>query len=172
MTSSLGQGSVVMLRNYLVTALRNLAAQRALRRHQHPRSGDSPRRGLADRPVRPRGTVHLRLRWIPGYQQVFKITNDLRQPGQPGRIPPTQTNALIAGNLRAAFAGGVEDDRARPLQDFPIKACGAGRRGHPGSAEQAFAWADLRDVFKGATSPAESSPGTARAPPCSRRTRW
>src|ERR1700761_3537593 len=79
--------------------------------------------------------------WIRGYRQVYKIADILTQPGQPGE-PSDQTNAVIAGNLRAAFPGAVA--AARLLQDGP------GVRHRPGdtlTTEHGFAWVDP-DIFK------------------------
>ncbi len=128
-----------MLRNYLVTALRNLARNRLY-------AGISIL-GLAVAFAAAlliaqfvRGEFSYD-RWIPGYQQIYKIADTLTQPGQPGEVAD-QTNAVIAANLRTTFPGAVAT--ARLLQD------GAGVRHRPGDTltpEHGFAWADP-DIFK------------------------
>jgi putative ABC transport system permease protein len=128
-----------MFRNYLVTALRNLARNWLY--------GTISILGL----VVAFATAILIAQfvrgefsydhWIPGYQQVYKIADILTQPGQPGE-PSDQTNAVIAANLRTTFPGALVT--ARLLQDGP------GVRHRPGDVltdERAFAWADP-DIFK------------------------
>src|SRR3569833_35226 len=41
-------------------------------------------------------------RWLPGYQQVYKITDLLQQPGQPAS-PSDVTQTLIAGQLKTVM---------------------------------------------------------------------
>jgi putative ABC transport system permease protein len=128
-----------MLRNYVVTALRNLARNWLY--------GAISILGLA---VAFAAAILIAQfvrnefsydHWLPGYRQVYKIADVLTQPGQPGE-PSDQTNAVIAGNLRTTFPGVVA--AARLLQDGP------GVRYHTGdtlTAEHAFAWVDP-DIFK------------------------
>jgi putative ABC transport system permease protein len=128
-----------MLRNYLVTAWRNLARNWLY--------GGISIVGLAVAFAAAiliaqfvRGEFSYD-HWIPGYQRVYKIADILTQPGQPGE-PSDQTNAVISGNLRTTFPGVIA--AARLLQDGP------GVRHRPGDTlteEHAFAWADP-DIFK------------------------
>ena len=127
-----------MLRNYLVTALRNLGRNWLY--------GAISILGLAAAFTAAiligqfvRGEFSYD-RWIPGYEQVYKIADILTQPGQPGE-PSDQTNAVIAGSLRTSFPGAVAI--ARLQQD------GAGVRHRPGDTltDEHMAWADP-DIFK------------------------
>jgi putative ABC transport system permease protein len=128
-----------MFRNYVATALRNLARYRLY--------GAISILGLAAafaaalliaQFVRSEFSYD---HWIPGYQQVYKIADILTQPGQPGE-PSDQTNPVIAANLRTVFPGAVAT--ARLAQDGP------GVRRRPGDAfldEHGLAWADP-DIFR------------------------
>jgi putative ABC transport system permease protein len=128
-----------MLRNYLVTAWRNLARNWLY--------GGIGILGLAVALTAAlliaqfvRGEFSYD-HWIPGYLQVYKITGDLRMPGQLSG-PSDQTNAVIAGNLKAAFPGAAAT--ARLMEDFPgIRH----RSADTPYAERGFAWADP-DIFK------------------------
>src|SRR5665213_2113008 len=80
--------------------------------------------------------------WIPGYQQVYKITDLLEQPGQPAS-PADQTQSAIAGQLRAVFPGAQAI--ARLMEDFPSNV--RHRPGDTGVSERNFAWTDP-DFFK------------------------
>jgi len=128
-----------MLGNYLVTALRNLERNRLY--------AAITILGLAaafaaailiGQFVRHELTYD---HWMPGYRQVYKITNELDKPGQApvlGDVSP----APLAGELKAALPGA--EAIARVAQDFPpVKHL-------PGDApvtDLAFAWADP-DIFK------------------------
>lgn len=128
-----------MLRNYLVTAMRNLM-------HNRLYAGITIL-GLAvaftaailiGQFVRGELTYD---HWIPGYRQVYKIDNTLVQPGQ----PPSRLDigpAVLASQIRTALPGAQAV--ARLEQAFPsIKA----RPGDPGANDNVFAWADP-DIFK------------------------
>jgi putative ABC transport system permease protein len=80
-------------------------------------------------------------RWIPGYQQIYKITSLVEQPGQPPR-PDEQTQSVLADQLRVAFPGAVAV--ARLMQGFPPL---RHRLGDAATVERSFAWADP-DFFK------------------------
>ena len=146
-----------MLRNYLLTALRNLA--------RNPLYAAITILGLAvaftatiliGQYVRGELTYD---HWIPGYQRVYKITNTLVQPGQP---PHTWDygSSVLASQIRAGFAGA--ETIARIDEDFPqVKA----RPGDTPDTEQAFAWVDP-DIFKAIPLPAlAGDPATALQQP-------
>ena len=146
-----------MLRNYLLTALRNLA--------RNPLYAAITILGLAvafaaailiGQYVRGELTYD---HWIPGYQRVYMITNTLVQPGQP---PHTWDygSSVLASQIRAGFAGA--ETIARIDEDFPqVKA----RPGDTPDTEQAFAWVDP-DVFKAMPLPAlAGDPATALQQP-------
>ena len=146
-----------MLRNYLLTALRNLARNQLY--------AAITILGLAvafaaailiGQYVRGELTYD---HWIPGYQRVYKITNTLVQPGQP---PHTWDygSSVLASQIRAGFAGA--ETIARIDEDFPqVKA----RPGDTPDTEQAFAWVDP-DVFKAVPLPAlAGDPATALQQP-------
>ncbi len=128
-----------MLRNYLVTALRNLMRNRLY--------AAITILGLAvaftaailiGQFVRNELTYD---NWIPGYERVYKIDNTLAQPGQP---PATADigPAALARQIRTALPGA--EAIARLEQDFPsVKA----RPGDEGANDNVFAWADP-DIFK------------------------
>ena len=134
-----------MLRNYLLTALRNLARNRLY--------AAITILGLAvafaaailiGQYVRGELTYD---HWIPGYQRVYKITNTLVQPGQPPNtyeIGPS----VLASQIRAGFAGAEAivriDQDARPVKARP---------GDTAATEVAFAWVDP-DFFKAMPLPA------------------
>jgi len=123
-----------MLRNYLVTALRNLgrnwlygaisilglavAFTAALLIAQYVRNEFSYDR------------------WVPGYQHVYKLTGALTQPGQPTTTTEA-TQAVLAAQLRAVFPGAQEITRL--MEAFPPV------RHTPRDTamdERAIAWAD------------------------------
>ncbi len=124
-----------MFRNYLVTALRNQARNRlyaaisilglavafaaAILIAQFVRSEFS--------------YDH----WVPGYQQVYRVSGVTLQPGRALWVDDEATGGL-AGRLRAQFGGAVAVAR---LQTDPDAAL---RRGPaaPEAAERAFGWAD------------------------------
>src|SRR4051812_3065898 len=128
-----------MFRNYLTTAMRNLA--------RNPLYAGISILGLA---VAFTAAILIAQfvrnefsydHWIPGYQQVYKIGDILTQPGQPGEHSD-QTNAVVAAKLRAGFPGVAAT--ARLSQD------GAGVRHRPGDVltpEHGLAWADP-DIFR------------------------
>jgi putative ABC transport system permease protein len=128
-----------MLRNYLVTALRNLMRNRLY--------AGITILGLAvaftaailiGQFVRNELTYD---HWIPGYERVYKIDNTLVQPGQPPSTADIGPPAL-AGQIRAALPGA--ETIVRLEQAFPsIKA----RPGDAGANDNVFAWADP-DIFK------------------------
>ena len=80
-------------------------------------------------------------RWIPGYQQVYKITDRLDQPGTPAHADNDTTQSQIAGQLRAVSPGVIT---ARLMEDFPPVRHGGGQAG---AAERNLAWVDP-DIFK------------------------
>jgi putative ABC transport system permease protein len=103
-----------MFRNYLVTALRNLARNWLY--------GAISILGLAvafaaalliAQYVRNEFSYD---HWVPGYQQVYKITGALSQPGQPS-LSSEDTQAVLAAQLRAVFPGAQEITRL--MEDFP-----------------------------------------------------
>jgi len=128
-----------MLRNYLVTALRNLMRNRLY--------AGITILGLAvaftaailiGQFVRNELTYD---HWIPGYERVYKINNTLVQPGQPPAIADIGPAAL-ASQIRAALPGA--EAIARLEQDFPsVKT----PRDAAGANDNVFAWADP-DIFK------------------------
>ena len=79
--------------------------------------------------------------WVAGYQQVYKITNAIAQPGQPPS--PGDTNqAVLAGQLRAVLPKAPAI--ARLQENLPLV------KHRPGDApvlERSFAWVDP-DIFK------------------------
>ena len=79
--------------------------------------------------------------WVPGYQQVYKLTGTLSQPGQPS-IVSENTQAVLAAQLRPVFSGAQEI--ARLMEDFPPV------RHTPRDTamdERTIAWADP-DLFR------------------------
>jgi putative ABC transport system permease protein len=128
-----------MLRNYLMTALRNLARNRLY--------AGITILGLAvaftaailiGQFVRNELTYD---HWIPGYERVYKIGNTMVQPGQP---PATSDigPSVLASQIKAVFSSA--EVIARLEQSFPsIKA----RPGDAGANDNVFAWADP-DIFK------------------------
>jgi putative ABC transport system permease protein len=127
-----------MFRNYLVTALRNLGRNWLY--------GAISILGLAVA-----FTAALLIaqfvrnefsydRWIPGYQQVYKIANTIVQPSQPPS-PSDINQAVLASQLRPLLPGA---EVVRLMQDFPpVKS----RPNDAPAADRAFAWADP-NVFK------------------------
>jgi putative ABC transport system permease protein len=128
-----------MLRNYLMTALRNLARNRLY--------AGITILGLAvaftaailiGQFVRNELTYD---HWIPGYERVYKIDNTLVQPGQPAAVadigPPP-----LAAQIRSALPGA--EAIARLEQAFPsVRAASEAS----GNNDQVFAWADP-NIFK------------------------
>jgi putative ABC transport system permease protein len=129
-----------MLRNYLLTALRNLERNRLY--------GAISILGLAvaftaalliAQFVRQEFSYD---RWLPGYQQVYKVAEVIREPGQ----APSTTDlapAGVAGRLRAQFPGATGVARLQEDTSTPIRA----RSGYPSVRERGFAWADP-DIFR------------------------
>jgi putative ABC transport system permease protein len=128
-----------MLRNYLITALRNLTRNRLY--------AGITILGLAvaftaailiGQFVRNELTYD---HWIPGYERVYKIANTMVQPGQPQSTADIGPSVL-ASQIRTALPGAVAI--ARLDQAFPpVKA----RPGDAGSNDNVFAWADP-NIFK------------------------
>jgi putative ABC transport system permease protein len=129
-----------MLRNYLVTALRNLERNRLY--------AAITILGLA---VAFAAAILIAQfarnefsydRWIPGYQQVYKVAEVILEPGQ----APTSTDLAtggVAGRLRVQLPGAsgvarLQEDPFTPLRRRP---------GDPGAYERSFGWADP-DIFK------------------------
>ena len=127
-----------MFRNYLVTALRNLGRNWLY--------GAIGILGLAVAFTAAlliaqfvRGEFSYD-RWLPGYQQVYKIANVIVQPSQPPS--PGDTNqAVLASQLRPLLPGA---EVARLMEDFPpVKP----RPNDTPNTDRAFAWADP-NIFK------------------------
>jgi putative ABC transport system permease protein len=123
-----------MLRNYLVTALRNLMRNRLYA-------------GITILGLAVAFTAAILIgqfvrnelsydHWIPGYQRVYKIDNRMAQPGQPPSISDINPPPL-ASQIKAALPGA--EAVARLEQAFPsVKA----RPGDTASNDNVFAWAD------------------------------
>jgi putative ABC transport system permease protein len=80
-------------------------------------------------------------RWIPGYRQVYKITNVIVQPGQ-SPSPGDTNQSVLANQLRLVLPGAQAIAR---LQENPLPV-----KRRPGDAavlERSFAWVDP-DIFK------------------------
>ena len=129
-----------MLRNYLVTALRNLERNRLY--------ATISILGLAAafaaailiaQFVRNEFSYD---RWIPGHQQVYKVTNLLLEPGKAPFLSDMSGPGL-AGRLRAQFSGASAVARLQEDVYVPLRR----RPGDPESLERNFAWADP-DIFK------------------------
>jgi putative ABC transport system permease protein len=127
-----------MFRNYLVTALRNLARNWLY--------GAISIVGLAvafaaalliAQFVRNEFSYD---RWLPGYQKVYKLTDLLQSPGQPAMASDI-TQSVLANQMRVALPGVTA---ARLTQSRPPVRHTAG---DAGVDERAFAWADP-DFFK------------------------
>jgi putative ABC transport system permease protein len=128
-----------MLRNYLMTALRNMARNRLY--------AGITILGLAvaftaailiGQFVRGELTYD---HWIPGYQRVYKIASTLVQPGQPPSTADTG-QTVLASQMRAVLPGAEAIARIDP--DFPpVKA----RPGDTSDTERTFAWVDP-DILK------------------------
>ena len=128
-----------MFRNYLLTAVRNLARNRFY--------AAISILGLA---VAFTVAILIALfvrnefsydRWLPGYQHVYKIVDVLEQPGQPPS-PSDQTPSALAGQIRATFPGAAAVVRLMEY-NAPLRH----RPGDTGTTERAFSWVDP-DVFK------------------------
>src|SRR6185437_13917948 len=128
-----------MFRNYLVTALRNMA-----------RNWLYAAIGILGLAVAFTAAILIAQfvrnefsydRWVPGHQQVYEITDVTQNPGQPPRKLHT-VQAEIAGKLRTTFSGATAV--ARLVIDRPVL---RHRPGDAGAFEIAFAWADP-DFFK------------------------
>jgi putative ABC transport system permease protein len=77
-------------------------------------------------------------RWIPGYEQIYKLTSNLQQSGQPLQ-PGDLVQAHAGKQLKDSFAGIVAS--ARLMQDFPTLHLNPDP-GDGGIVDQTFAWAD------------------------------
>ena len=75
-------------------------------------------------------------RWVPGYRQVYKLTDKFMQPGQPPSPDNDATQSAIAGQLRAVLPRVVT---ARLMEAFPTV---RHRPADAAFAERNFAWAD------------------------------
>jgi putative ABC transport system permease protein len=122
-----------MFRNYLVTALRNLARNWLY--------ASISIFGLA---VAFAGAILIAQfvrneftydRWMPDYQHVYKITVNLQQAGQPAQ-PADSTQGSFANQLKVAHP---EIIAARIDPDFPTL---HQRPGDDGVVDHSFAWAD------------------------------
>jgi putative ABC transport system permease protein len=123
-----------MFRNYLNTALRNLARNRLY--------AAISILGLAigfaasiliAQFVR---TEFSYDRWIPDYQHVYKLIDVLEQPGQ-APIRGDVTQSVLASQINLALPGTAAT--ARLMQDFPTV---HSTPGDDGIVDQSFAWAD------------------------------
>jgi putative ABC transport system permease protein len=128
-----------MFRNYLSTALNNLA--------RNPVHAAISILGLAAAFTAAiliaqfvRGEFSYD-RWVPGYQQVYKITGKFVQPGEKPGPDNDATQAQIAGQLRAVMPRIIA---ARLMESFPAV---RRRAGDPSILERNLAWADP-DFFK------------------------
>jgi putative ABC transport system permease protein len=79
--------------------------------------------------------------WLPGYQQVYKITDGLVQPGQPAGPDADVTQAAIAGQLKTVMPDVIA---ARLMEDVLTVRRGPGDKG---VAERDLGWTDP-DFFK------------------------
>jgi putative ABC transport system permease protein len=129
-----------LFRNYLVTALRSLARNRLY-------AGISIL-GLAVAFAAAiliaqfvRGEFSYD-HWIPGYRQVYRVSDLFLAPGQASSVSDEATNGL-AGRLRAQFGGAVAVARLQEDPEAPLRC----RPGDPEVSERTFAWADP-DIFK------------------------
>jgi putative ABC transport system permease protein len=122
-----------MFRNYLVTALRNLARNWLY--------ASISIFGLA---VAFAGAILIAQfvrneftydRWIPDYQHIYTVTSTLTQTGQPPQ-PSDMTQGSFASQLKVAFP---KLTSTRLDEDFPTLHQVAG---DDGIVDQAFAWAD------------------------------
>src|ERR1700748_2973697 len=79
-------------------------------------------------------------RWIPGYQQVYELTDRYRSSGQPP-MNSDLTQASVASQTKAALPGATA---ARLMEATPPLRHGPGDRA---VQERGFAWADS-DIFR------------------------
>jgi len=122
-----------MLRNYIVTALRNLGRNRLY--------AAISILGLAvafaaailiGQYVRNEFSYD---HWLPGYQQIYKLADEQKGPGAPP-LNSDGTEAPLADQIKAALPGSMP---TRLTEDFmPLRR----RPGDPSAVEPAFAWAD------------------------------
>ncbi len=128
-----------MFRNYLTTALRNLARNRLY--------AAISILGLA---VAFAAAILIAQfvrnefsydRWIPGYERIYKITDRLEQPGRTSGGSDASQSA-IAGQLKAVFPGAQAISRL--MVDNPVV---RHRPADAGTADSTFAWADP-DIFR------------------------
>jgi putative ABC transport system permease protein len=127
-----------MFRNYIVTALRNLA-----------RNGLYAGISILGLAIAFAAALLIAQfvrnefsydRWIPGYQQVYKLTDVLESPGQPAMASDI-TQSALAGQMKIALPG-VTVARLQPNEP-PLRR----RVQDAGVAEPSFAWADP-NIFK------------------------
>ena len=128
-----------MLRNYLVTALRNMGRNRLYAGITILGLGVAFTAAILIGQF-VRGELSYD-HWIPGYQRVYKITDALAQPGQPP-ISSDTSPTILASQIRAVFAG-VEAIARLDQQFPPVKA----RPADTADTDRTFAWADP-DIFK------------------------
>jgi putative ABC transport system permease protein len=146
-----------MFRNYLVTALRNLARNWLY--------ASISIFGLA---VAFAGAILIAQfvrneftydRWIPDYQHIYTITTDFRAPGQPDSNSD-MSQAQVTKQLKLVYPDTVA--MARTDQDFPTI---HQKPGDDGIVDQTFSWADP-DIFKVFPLPAlAGDPNTALSQP-------
>ncbi|MFI4936257.1 MAG: FtsX-like permease family protein [Caulobacterales bacterium] len=127
-----------MFRNYLATALRNLARNRLYAAISI--LGLAVGFAAAILIVQFVRNEFSYDHWIPGYQQVYKITDHLTLPGQPS-MESDLTQSVLTSQIRVAIPGVIA---ARLMQDFPTV---RHRAGDTGIVDQSFAWADP-DIFR------------------------
>jgi len=127
-----------MLRNYLITALRNLA-----------RNGLYAAISILGLAIAFTAALLIAQfvrnefsydRWIPGYQKVYKLTDVLQSPGQPA-MNSDITQSALAGQLRVALPGAVTARLAQGNYTLRHHTQDAG------VGEPVFGWADP-DFFK------------------------
>jgi putative ABC transport system permease protein len=128
-----------MFRNYLITALRNLA-----------RNGLYAAISILGLAIAFAAALLIAQfvrnefsydHWILGYERVYKITDTIVQPSQPPS-PSDITQAVLASQLRAVFPRA--EAIARLMADYPpVKP----RPGDTAATDNTFAWADP-DIFK------------------------
>jgi putative ABC transport system permease protein len=128
-----------MFRNYLMTALRNLARNRLYAAISI--LGLAVGFAAAILIAQFVRTEYSYDRWIPDYQHIYKLTHVLEQAGQAPQ-PSDVTQAVLASQIKLALPGMAAT--ARLMQDFPTV---HSRPGDDGIVDQTFSWADP-DIFQ------------------------
>jgi putative ABC transport system permease protein len=82
-------------------------------------------------------------KWIPGYENVYKVTVSLQQPGQ-APVPGDIIQASLSNELKEQFDGVVASTRL--MQAFPTLLQNPDP-GDGGIVDETFAWVDP-DFFK------------------------